>query len=89
MNASQRNISSLGMLAAVMAMSGSSYMMPDYNTSKEFIPSEIIPKGCKKYFFRKDGSFENFPLFEVDAFFTCIAMSDTKALKKFNSFNKK
>jgi len=45
-----------------------------------------IPKGCKEYWFREDGSFETERILRTKIFFKCYAINNKSAIKKFNSF---
>lgn len=49
-----------------------------------------IPNGCKKYYFREDGTFmNNDVLGQIDVkeiVYTCIASKDKSAIKKFKTY---
>lgn len=54
-------------------------------------PKEVIPKGCKKYFFTISGSFctDQKEWNDVTYVFECIASNDKVAEKKFNKWKSK
>ena len=41
----------------------------------------VVPNGCKKYYFNNEGIFISD---DVDFYFTCIAINESSAKKKFN-----
>ena len=69
----------LGLLLMAAAIMGNGYAENSNPARPEDIDTTpkhpVIPKGCKKYFFR-----ENFGVLEV------IAMSEKSALKKYNKW---
>ena len=84
----------LGMLAAMAMMfentgfAQSSLKPKDIDTTTVQVP---IPKGCKEYFFNKEGEFYNGvdgrpPILKTDVVFKCVATSNKSAKKKFDKF---
>jgi hypothetical protein len=53
-------------------------------------PKKIIPKGCKEYYFDKNGNFPNqWGINNGESIFYCIASSKKNAIVKFQKFLKK
>jgi hypothetical protein len=82
--------SKLGLFAA-MAMMGSGYAQNSNSIQPKDIDTTPIPKGCKEYFFNKEGEFYNGvdgrpPILKTDVVFSCVASSNKSAIKKFNKF---
>jgi len=47
----------------------------------------VIPNGCKEYFFNSLGEFSTTKMLKAECVFTCYAINDKNAIKKFNKFN--
>lgn len=80
---------------AMMAMFSDSAMnFEKEETPKKFIPKQNtepkIPTSLKHYWFKRDGTFlhENHErrMFKSDTFFTCFALNDKNAIRKFKKF---
>jgi hypothetical protein len=96
----KKNSSALMMLSLGMMLSeyGSkryeSY--EDYKKDPNRTPKSIeppIPNGMKYYCFRKDGTFLQYekdgPMLKEEKVFSCYALNNKNAIKKFNKFNSK
>jgi hypothetical protein len=44
---------------------------------------EVVPKGCKKFYFNEDGSFVTEPEEDKEYVFSCTSFSEKKAKLKF------
>ena len=83
----------LAVMAEMMASSGyaknsNSISPKDIDTTPKQPP---IPKGCKEYFFNKEGEFYNGvdgrpPILKTDVVYSCVASSNKSAKKKFDKF---
>ena len=51
-------------------------------------PQEVIPKGCKKYYFSSSGILHNSLPKGTESVFECIASSEKVARRKFDKWNK-
>lgn len=85
----------LGMLTAMAMMMGDTGFIPPLKKEKkqiDFTPKQPpIPKGCKEYFFNKEGEFYNGvdgrpPILKTDVVYSCVASSNKSAKKKFDKF---
>jgi hypothetical protein len=84
----------LGLYGMMLAMGAqTSYIEKTDDTplmKKEVEPP--IPNGMKYYCFRKDGTFLQYErdgaMLKDEKFFTCYALNDKNAIKKFNSYVK-
>lgn len=84
------------MMGAMMAMDStqSSTGYPDDNSEilrkSKSKPKEVIPKGCKKYWFSVTGRFYNdYPGDHYNIVFECIAKDDRNAERKYNKWVEK
>ena len=86
----RKNLTAL--LAMAMFAEGMNNPYPTKTrTSIKREKKEIIPKGCKKYFFAQSGYFDTKPFREDGGrtcIYSCIAMSEKSAVKKFNKRKK-
>lgn len=81
----------VGALAAAVAMMGD--VFPETAKQKEHIDRttrhEVIPNGCKKYYFYSDGDYVTSDKMVGDGSrypFTCIASNDDNAKRKFKKW---
>ena len=49
-------------------------------------PDKPIPKGCKEYFFNKNGGFRTDKIRRDECVFICVAANDKSAIKKFKKW---
>ncbi len=81
---------SMAAFLALAALSGQSFMASGRGEELETftpIPKEPpIPKGCKEYFFNKDGDFSNRHMRRDELVFKCVASNDKVAKKKFQKW---
>lgn len=85
----RKNIGAMmGIFGAMAAMGGMDYDTSRYHTNDE--PKEPvippIPKGCKEYFFNEYDKFSNDIAWKAKCVFSCIAINDKNAEKKFNKW---
>lgn len=48
----------------------------------------VCPKGCKQYFFNINGEFSTEKMLRSECVFTCFAINDKSAIRKFKQHNK-
>jgi len=81
--------------AMAMMMDSTEALPPPLKKEKKKIDFTLnqppLPKGCKEYFFNKEGEFYNGvdgrpPILKTDVVFSCVASSNKSAIKKFNKF---
>lgn len=56
--------------------------------SDDLKPEPPIPKGCKEYFFNRDGDFSTEKMLKSECVFKCVALNDKSAIRKFNTWKK-
>ena len=77
----------LGIMAAVALQENMGFVddgnqrstIPDFKSPKKLPP---IPKGCKRYYFWENGIWFLFE--EANTVYSCIALSEKRAIDKFN-----
>ncbi len=83
-----KQIAGLAMAAAIMGSTSA-------NNSNNITPDDIdttqkkppIPRGCKEYFFNKNGGFSNRHMRNDELVFKCVASNDKSARKKFHNWD--
>lgn len=91
-----KNLKGMAGMALAMAMMSQESMMDYKETPREYTPptkKEIEPRpknGQFYYWFRIDGTFlsekQSERMLRTECVFTCFAINDKNAVKKFNSF---
>ncbi len=85
-----------GLLAAMIPlalMSENGFGQLDNNSKLseadiDFDPKQPpIPKGCKEYFFNKNGGFSNRYMRHDELVFKCVASNDKSAIRKFHNWD--
>lgn len=69
----------------------SSSVNPEKLKEAKHIPPvpKVIPNGCKEYFFNSAGEFSTTKMLKTECVFTCYAINDKNAIKKFKTQNTK
>jgi hypothetical protein len=90
MNRNFREYALLGIMAAIALQENRGFVenerseIPDFKSPKRPPP---IPKGCKRYWFDKDGRCFDFEI--LHSVYDCIALSEKRAIDKFNKIQSK
>ena len=79
----------LGLIGSMIA-GGMDMYDPTHHTEIDDRPRAPVipptPKGCKEYFFNEMGEFSDTKMRRDECVFTCIAINDKNAMKKFNKW---
>ena len=77
-----------GYLAMVMAMSMVAGQMPVSIEGAPIKREKRPPSGCKEYFFNVNGEFSTEKMLKTECVFTCFAINDKNATRKFERWQK-
>lgn len=82
--------------SALTAMAAAMFMAGTHEFSRKDAPvlekpsierQAVPPKGTKEYFFNEDGEFSTESMKKSECIFTCFAVNDRNALRKFYNWN--
>ena len=82
----------MGLLAMAAMMSATAEYNPmfDLDEPRVYIPKEPpVPKGAKTYWFDGQGNFSSEQMRKDETVFTCIAINDKNAIKKYDRWQDK
>ena len=80
--------SQLALLAMAMIAGGFDPQIEPASKISYAPKQPIIPKGCKEYWFDKDGCYPNWAG-RNDVVFKCVAATEKSAIRKFNKWESK